>query len=66
MKQIFGLRYQLFLLNGVFSLIDQGVNLNMVRQTAGHASEKTALQNYTLDRATESKNVEKYESALNF
>ena len=50
----------------ISALIDGGVNLNTVRQMAGHASEKTTLKNYTFDRSSELEKKEKFEAALNF
>ena len=50
----------------ISALIDEGVNLNTVRQAAGHASEKTTLKNYTFDRATDLENRKKFEAALRF
>ncbi len=50
----------------ISALIDEGVNINTVRQTAGHASEKTTLKNYTFDRASESEKIRKFEAALDF
>lgn len=48
----------------VSSLIDGGVNINTVRESAGHASEKTTLRNYTFDRSGEDEKREKFEKAL--
>ena len=43
----------------ISALIDEGVNLNTVRKTAGHSSEKTALKNYTFNRGTEQQKTNK-------
>lgn len=33
-------------------LIDEGINLNTVRQLVGYVDERTTLNNYCLDRST--------------
>ena len=50
----------------ISALLDQGVNLNTVRQAAGHADEKTTLKNYTFDRGTEEEKMNKFALALSF
>ena len=50
----------------ISALIDGGINLNTVREMAGHSSEETTLKNYTFDRATEKEKQMKFETALSF
>lgn len=48
----------------ISALIDGQVSINTVRATAGHASERTTLNNYTFDRSTEAEKLQKFENAL--
>lgn len=48
----------------ISALIDGQVSINTVRATAGHASERTTLNNYTFDRSTEAEKQQKFENAL--
>lgn len=48
----------------ISALLDEGVNINTVREMAGHASEKTTLGNYCYDRKVEAEKRAKFEAAL--
>lgn len=51
--------------NYISSLIQGQVNLNLVREMAGHAEERTTLKNYCYDRSTDSEKMKLIENALN-
>ncbi|MBR3376719.1 MAG: site-specific integrase [Mogibacterium sp.] len=48
----------------VSSMLDNGLNLNTVRQIIGHMDEKTTLNNYCYDRSDEQERYEKMALAL--
>ena len=48
----------------ISSLIDGGVNINTVRQIAGHMDERTTLANYCFDRSTEKEKLQRMERAI--
>ena len=48
----------------VSALIDGGVNINTVREIAGHADEKTTYRNYCYDRKTNPERIALIEQAL--
>lgn len=48
----------------ISALLDEGVNINTVREMAGHSSEKTTLGNYCYDRKVEAEKRAKFEKAL--
>lgn len=50
----------------ISSLVDGRVNINTIREMAGHADEKTTLKNYVFDRSTETEKNKKIESALTY
>ena len=47
-------------------LIDNGVNLDTVREYAGHRDERTTLNNYLYDRSSEKERLAKVEKALSY
>lgn len=49
----------------ISTLIDARVNINTIRETVGHSSERTTLNNYCFDRHTASENASLFENALN-
>lgn len=49
----------------VSSLIDEGVNINTVREVAGHAAEQTTMQYYCYDRKSKTERDAQILSALN-
>ena len=49
----------------ISSLIDKGVNINTVREQAGHEDERTSLNNYCFDPNVDTVIEEKLESACN-
>ena len=49
----------------ISSLFDQGININTIREQAGHEDERTSLNNYCFDQNTESVIETKLESAAN-
>ena len=49
----------------ISTLIDKGMNINRVRQIAGHVDERTTLNNYCYDRSTDKEVVEQMEKAFN-
>lgn len=49
----------------ISSLFDKGININTIREQAGHEDERTSLNNYCFDQNTESIIEEKLESATN-
>ena len=48
----------------ISSLIEGNVNINTVRQYAGHVDERTTLNNYCFDRSTDEEKYVKMEKAL--
>jgi integrase len=50
----------------ISSLIDAGININTVREAAGHADERTTFHNYVFDRSTPKEKRDKFESAMVF
>lgn len=48
----------------ISSLIDNQLNINYIREVAGHESEKTTYQNYCYNRLSEQETVQKFEQAL--
>ena len=48
----------------VSSMLDSGINLNTVRQIAGHMDEKTTLNNYCYDRSDEQEKLDQMARAL--
>lgn len=48
----------------ISSLIDGNVNINTVRQIAGHMDERTTLNNYCFDRSTEEEKLQRMERAI--
>ena len=49
----------------ISSLFDSGVNINTIREQAGHEDERTSLNNYCFDQNLDSAIEEKLESAAN-
>ena len=49
----------------ISSLFDKGVNINTIREQAGHEDERTSLNNYCFDQNTDSVIEAKLESAAN-
>lgn len=49
----------------ISSLFDKGVNINTIREQAGHEDERTSLNNYCFDQNVNSVIEEKLESASN-
>ncbi len=49
----------------ISSLFDKGININTIREQAGHEDERTSLNNYCFDQNTNSVMEEKLESATN-
>lgn len=49
----------------ISSLIDGNVNINTVREMAGHADERTTYENYCFDRSSNAEKVQLIENALN-
>jgi len=45
-------------------MLDEAVNLNTVRQLAGHSDERTTLRNYCFDRAPEQETYERMQHAF--
>jgi len=50
----------------ISTLIDQGVNLNTIRETVGHEDERMTLKNYCFDRRSTEQIEEQLEKALTF
>lgn len=50
----------------ISALMDSKLNINTVRQIAGHSSEQTTLRNYTYDRSLEAEQQQKIESATKY
>ena len=48
----------------ISALLDGNVNVNSVREMAGHRDERTTLANYYYDRSTDEEKVRKIEAAL--
>ena len=48
----------------ISSLIDGNININTVRQIAGHVDERTTLNNYCFDRSSDEEKYEKMAKAL--
>ena len=48
----------------ISSLIDGNVNINTVREMAGHADERTTYENYCFDRSSNAEKVQLIENAL--
>ncbi len=48
----------------ISTLIDAGVNINTVRELAGHTDEQTTLHNYCFDRSERSERAARIEKAL--
>ncbi len=48
----------------ISSLLDEDVNLNTVRQIAGHVDERTTLNNYYFDRSSDEEKIAKMTKAL--
>lgn len=48
----------------ISALIDEGVNLNSVREIVGHTDERTTLHNYCYDRSTDDERLALIESAV--
>lgn len=44
--------------------IDAGININTIREIAGHADERTTLNNYCYDRSEKAEIMEKLEQVL--
>lgn len=49
----------------ISSLFDQGININTIREQAGHEDERTSLNNYCFDQNTDRIVEERLESAAN-
>ena len=47
----------------ISSLIDEGINIDEVRRTAGHSDERTTYSNYCYNRLTDEQTEEKLEKA---
>ena len=50
----------------ISKLIDAKVNINTIRELAGHEDERTTYKNYCYDRKTEKQRQEQMEEALVF
>ena len=50
----------------ISTLIDQGVNLNTIREMVGHEDERVTLKNYCFDRRSTEQIEEQLEKALTF
>ncbi len=48
----------------ISTLYDAGVNINSIREYAGHADEQTTLHNYCFDRSSEQEKLDQVERAL--
>ena len=48
----------------ISALLDGDVNLNSVREMAGHRDERTTLANYYYDRSTDEEKLQLVEAAL--
>ena len=48
----------------ISSLLDGNVNVNSVREMAGHRDERTTLSNYYLDRSSDEEKKKMIEAAL--
>lgn len=48
----------------ISSLLDAQMSINSVRQYAGHADERTTLQNYVFDRTDQAARLQKFEDAV--
>ena len=48
----------------ISSMIDANMNINTIREMAGHADERTTYNNYCFDRSTEDERIEQMERAL--
>lgn len=48
----------------ISTLYDAGVNINSIREFAGHADEQTTLNNYCYDRSSDIERLDKIEKAL--
>lgn len=48
----------------ISSLIDGQININTIREMAGHSDERTTLKNYVFDRSTPAEKKAKIEAAL--
>ncbi|MBQ1396337.1 MAG: tyrosine-type recombinase/integrase, partial [Eubacterium sp.] len=48
----------------VSTLIDNGVNINTVRQIVGHTDERTTLNNYCYDRSTPGEKLKRIADAF--
>lgn len=48
----------------ISALIDNGVNLNSIREIVGHADEQTTLHNYCFDRSSEEERLAMIEKAI--
>lgn len=49
----------------ISSLFDNGININKIREIAGHEDERTSLNNYCFDRSIDRDTEEKLESIAN-
>ena len=49
----------------ISSLFDSGVNINTIREQAGHEDEKTSLNNYCFDQKDVSEREKELEKAAN-
>lgn len=45
-------------------MIDANMNINTIREMAGHADGRTAYNNYCFDRSAEDERIEQMERAL--
>ena len=50
----------------ISALIDEGLNLNSVREFVGHTDERTTLHNYCFDRSNDDERLALVEKALAF
>lgn len=48
----------------ISKLIDEGLNINTIRELSGHEDERTTYKNYCYDRKTEKQRQEQLEKAL--
>ncbi|MDE8734484.1 tyrosine-type recombinase/integrase [Eubacteriales bacterium DFI.9.88] len=48
----------------ISSMIDANMNINTIREMAGHADGRTAYNNYCFDRSAEDERIEQMERAL--
>lgn len=48
----------------ISTLIDEGLNINTIRELAGHENERTTYNNYCFDRKTDKQRKEQMEKAL--